>query len=146
MKKIIFALLVIMLAIFTIGFSQEPSIQLFIGDRHPLSWDLEPEPANGTQTYEVCVWDRIGEGDPIVVDEVSVPPVTVNISAYDFRVTFGVRTVLTLSQDAVIENIEYQAGDRISSEWNFSHINGVMTPNPFVASRDVHAPGGFKHG
>ena len=121
MKKIIFALLVIMLAIFTIGFSQEPSIQLFIGDRHPLSWDLEPEPANGT-------------------------PVTVNISAYDFRVTFGVRTVLTLSQDAVIENIEYQAGDRISSEWNFSHINGVMTPNPFVASRDVHAPGGFKHG
>jgi len=141
MRKVIFILLAVMLMAFPLAFSQ----QLFIGDQHVLTWDLEPTPANGTNTYEVCVWDRAGAGDPIVVDEVSAPPVTVDISIYDFEVTFGIRTVLTLSVDEIIEGVQYQAGDRVSSIWNYSDINGEWTPNPFVASRGVHAPRGFEH-
>ena len=141
MRKVVFVLLAVMLIAFPLAFSQ----QLFIGDQHVLIWDLEPEPANGTQTYEVCVIDRDGGGEPAIVDEVTAPPITVDISTCDFEVTFGVRTVLTLSQDAVIDGIQYQAGDRITSSWNYSDINGEATPNPFVASPGVHAPGGFEH-
>ncbi|HUV83617.1 MAG TPA: hypothetical protein VMW53_11180 [archaeon] len=118
--------------------------QLYIGDNQELSWDSEPDPVNGSLMYEVCVMDREDGGDPIVVDEVIIPPVTVNISTYNFEVTFGVRTVLTLSEDAMIEGTQYEAGDRVYSNWNFSDVNGESTPNPFVASRGVHAPGNFR--
>ena len=118
--------------------------QIFIGDQHELSWDLEPDPVNGAFTYEVCVIDQDGGGNPIIVTEVTTPPVTIDISAYGFEVTFGVRTVLTLSEAALIEDIQYEAGDRVYSDWNFSDVNGESTPNPFVAWRGVHAPGGFK--
>ena len=140
MKKILIYGIIFLMIIGGICFAQ----QLYIGDQHTLEWDLEPDPANGSNTYELCVVDQDGGGSPIIVDEVVIPPVTINISAYDFEVTFGVRTVVTLETAAIIEGIEYEAGDRVPSIWNFSDVNGVSTPNPFVASRGVHAPGGFR--
>ena len=140
MKKILIYGIIFLVIIGGFCFAQ----QLYIGDYITIAWDPWPQPGNGTYTYEVGVIDRDGSGEPIIVDEVVTPPVTINISTYDFEVTFGVRTVLTLSVPATIDGIDYVAGDRVPSEWNFSDVNGVSTPNPFVASRGVHAPEGFR--
>jgi len=132
---------------FTIGYAQ----QVFVGDIHKIWWAEEVEPSFAIRTYDVCIIDRVG-GMPIKVGETDVTPTkiepfVVDISEYDFEVTFGVRTVWVFTMDVTLDNIQYHVGDRLESVWNYSDVNGEWTPNPFVAWRAVLAPPkGFEHG
>jgi len=119
--------------------------QLYFGDVHEITWDLEPlPPFDVTQMYEYCAIDRAGGGSPVDIHEVDLPPVDFNVSCYDFIATFGVRTVWVLGEDVIIDDTLHPAGSRIVSEWNFSDVDGESTPDPFECYRGVHAPIGVK--
>lgn len=142
MKKLWIIPIVLLLAAFTIGYAQ----QVFVGAEHELEWDAEPIPPYATQTYEVCALDRAG-GMPIILGEVAGTTFLADISAYDFEVTFGVRTVWVFTMDVTIEGTHYHVGDRLESVWNYSDVNGEFTPNPFVGCSKVvlAPPKGLEH-
>lgn len=146
-RLFLFSLVGLLMLVCVIGYSQ----QVFIGNIHKIWWAEEIKPPYATRTYEVCVLDRVG-GTPIIVGDIDVTPTeiepfTVDISAYSFEVTFGVRTVWIFTEDVTLDYIEYHIGDRSESVWNYSDVNGEFTPNPFVAYLEVvlAPPKGLEH-
>jgi len=142
MKRfVVLILFSLFLASFAIGFTQ----QLFVGERHDLVWDEVTTPPFATVSYELCV---VGSMDPeevhYILGEVLSPPYAADISTFDFEVNFGIRTVWTFTADWEVNDIQYYVGQRLESDWNYSDVNGVYTPNPFVGLRGVLAPTGFE--
>ena len=113
MKKLMIFLIVILMITLSIGYSQ----QLYIGPEHTITWDAITAP-QGIVSYEIWLDDN---GTEIFVDEVTMPPYTVDITAYENVLNIGVITLLTIGTNPSIK-----------SAINWSHENGVHTPIPFV--------------
>jgi hypothetical protein len=103
--------------------------QIVYYDNVPIAWDAVSSVAGSTITYEIL---RASVGDPGVAEIVT------EISAAEYSVPLilegdwivGVRTVRTVDAN----------GERLLSEINWSDINGLNTPTPFIV-RHFTAPG-----
>ncbi len=115
MKKFIIILFIL---ICTVGYSQ----QLYIGTTHTIEWDAVITP-QGVISYEV--WLKDVEGTEIYVTEISDTMYTVDISGQEGIINIGVKTKL------VYDSITYR------SDINWSDVNGLETPDPFVLWRAV---------
>lgn len=115
MKKFI---VVLFLLIFTMGYSQ----QLYIGNTHIIEWDAVTTP-QGIISYEI--WLKDADGIEIFIAETSDIIYTVDISGQEGIINIGVKTKL------VYDSVTYH------SDINWSNINGVWTPDPFVLWRAV---------
>jgi hypothetical protein len=59
-------------------------------------------------------------------------------------ITPGVRAKYVLTQDIKIDGIDRFIGETIVSEINWSDVNGLETPNPFVLFEVVEKPKGLR--
>ena len=95
--------------------------QIVYYDNVPITWDAVTPIAGSTITYEVI---RAPSGDPAAIEIVA------EISGVEYDVSLvvegdwivGVRTIRTIDSN----------NERYLSSVNWSDINGVYTPDPFV--------------
>lgn len=142
MKKILIYGIIFLMMISTIGVAQ----RIYVGKIHPVTWDLVvPIPSQVIQTYEHCVLNRVGSNQSENIIETDLPPVSVDISNYDYAVICGVRTVWTFIEEMEIDGVIYPVGSKKISVWTFSDsLDTRYVPIPFVLLRDVLAPKGFR--
>ena len=87
----------------------------------PITWDAHAPIAGSTITYEVIRAPRYQPGSFEIVDEILAIEYSVPL-VVEGEWIVGVRTVRTV--DAL--------GERLLSEINWSNVNGVWTPDPFI--------------
>ncbi len=90
-------------------------------DTVPIAWDAHAPIAGSTITYEILRAPRYQPESFEIVDEVSILEYSVPL-VVEGEWIVGVRTVRTV--DVI--------GERFLSEINWSNVNGVWTPDPFV--------------
>ncbi len=87
----------------------------------PIAWDAHAAIANSTVTYEV-MRARVGApGSAVVVGETALLEYDVPLLLEGDWI-IGVRTVRTIDAN----------GDKFYSPINWSDVNGVWTPDPFI--------------
>ena len=147
MRKLWIILMIMIFCVTVVGWSQQ-----VIYDPTPTAdWDtaVYDPTVMVFYAYELGVMDSVTQ-EEFIVGATTDTQHTWDISSYENIVYLGVRTVVTLSQDMVIDGIEYQVGDQILSVWNWSHEDGAFTPNPFVCKAFLlvvpapNAPEGFR--
>ena len=118
MKKIFVIFLIILILGLSLGYSQ----QIVIGPLHIITFD-EVDYGYGMITYEI--WLRDSTGLDIYIEEIMLPPYTVDITGYEGIINVGVATKWV------------HDGKTDISEINWSFENGVYTPIPFGLLRVV---------
>ena len=120
MKKITLVLLIVILVVFSLGYSQE----LVIGTPQTISWDAVTV-SQGIITYEVAIKDSL--------NNITALGETAGLT-YSYDVPSGGEYVVGVRTKLVIGTTTYY------SDWNWSDVDGVSTPNPFVLLQAVPVP------
>ncbi len=95
--------------------------QIIYNNVVPITWDAHAPIIGSTITYEILRAPRYQPESFEIVDEVSILEYSVPL-VVEGEWIVGVRTVRTV--DVI--------GERFLSEINWSNVNGVWTPDPFV--------------